>query len=71
MASFDLLCLFGCLFEFVKSGVYYQDPICIRGAVGKEEQWYQESYFIVLNLQINGPTRKFAMLKENNSHEKY
>lgn len=48
-----------------------QAPYVLEGLLGKDKQWYQERCFLVLNLQINGPTRKFTILKENNSHEKY
>lgn len=69
---FELFCLSGCLFEFVKSDVYYPDPhpMCIGGGARKRGAMDGKVIFIVMNLQLNGPTRKFAVLKENNSDER-
>lgn len=48
--------------------MFITQTLCVlEGVPGKEEKWSRKVTFIVLNLQIHGPARKLAILKENNS----
>lgn len=51
--------------------MFITQTLCVlEGVLGKEEKWSRKVTFIVLNLQIHGPARKLAILKENNSDKK-